>query len=247
MTADSSMRIQRALARAGVASRRRAEELVAAGRVRVNGTVAETGQVVDPARDEITVDGRAVRPPAQAGAEWIVLNKPVEVMTTRRDPQGRRTVFDLVRDVPGLTYVGRLDYMTEGVLLLTTDGAAAHALTHPSGGVERTYEVTVRGAADEAAHNARRGVLLDDGPVHPTDVSATPLRDGRWLFRVTIAEGRKREVRRLCKALGLYVDRLVRVRYGPVELGPLGSGKTRGLTDREKTAMEGLLRRLGAR
>ena len=181
------MRIQRALARAGVASRRRAEELVAAGRVRVNGAVAGTGQVVDPRRDEITVDGRAVRVPDEAEATWIVLNKPVEVMTTRRDPQGRRTVFDLVRDAPGLTYVGRLDYMTEGVLLLTTDGAAAHALMHPSGGVERTYEVTVRGAADEAVHNARRGVLLEDGPVYPTDLSAKRLPDGRWLFRVTIA------------------------------------------------------------
>jgi 23S rRNA pseudouridine2605 synthase len=237
-----TMRIQRALARAGIASRRRAEELVAAGRVRVNGEVAHTGQSVDPERDEITVDGRAVPPPAApADAEWIVLHKPVEVMTTRRDPQGRRTVFDLVRDVPGLTYVGRLDYMTEGVILLTTDGAAAHLLTHPSSGVERSYEVTVRGAADEAAHNARRGVQLEDGPVRPTDVSAVPLRDGRWLFRVTIAEGRKREIRRLCKALGLYVDRLVRVRYGPVELGSLEPGESRGLTRRERAEIRRLL------
>ena len=242
------MRIQRALARAGVASRRRAEELVSAGRVRVNGEIALTGQSVDTARDSITVDGRPVQlSAASAGSEWIVLNKPVEVMTTRRDPQGRRTVFDLVKDVPGLTYVGRLDYMTEGVLLLTTDGAAAHALTHPSGGVERSYEVTVRGAADEAVHNARRGVLLDDGPVHPTEVSATRLRVGRWLFRVTITEGRKREVRRLCKALGLYVDRLVRVRYGPVELGNLRAGGTRGLTAREQTELRALLDRLRGR
>ncbi|HMI46548.1 MAG TPA: pseudouridine synthase, partial [Gemmatimonadaceae bacterium] len=124
------MRIQRALARAGIASRRAAEELVAAGRVRINGTVAQTGQSVDPSRDKITVDGKSIGAPA--ALTWIVLNKPTGVLTTRSDPGGRRTVFDLVADVPGLTYVGRLDYMTEGVLLLTTDGDAAHKLTHPS-------------------------------------------------------------------------------------------------------------------
>src|SRR5438270_1449498 len=123
------MRIQRALARAGVASRRHSEELIAAGRVSVNGKVAVVGQSGDPARDEITVDGKAVRAPARV--VWIALHKPAGVMTTRSDPGGRKTVFDLVDDVPGLTYVGRLDYMTEGLLLLTNDGRAAHALTHP--------------------------------------------------------------------------------------------------------------------
>ncbi|HMI56310.1 MAG TPA: S4 domain-containing protein, partial [Gemmatimonadaceae bacterium] len=123
------MRIQRALARAGIASRRKAEELVSAGRVRVNGAVATTGQSVDVGRDKITVDGKAVSAPAVA--YWIVLNKPAGVLTTRADPSGRKTVFDLVEDMHGLTYVGRLDYMTEGVLLLTTDGEAAHKLTHP--------------------------------------------------------------------------------------------------------------------
>src|SRR5579864_7393595 len=125
------MRIQRALARSGIASRRRADELVAAGRVRVNGQLARIGQSVDPSRDRITVDGADVAPPA-ASATWIVLNKPGGVLTARSDREGRRTVFDLVDDVPGLTYVGRLDYMTEGVLLLTNDGTAAHRLTHPS-------------------------------------------------------------------------------------------------------------------
>ncbi|HJU66587.1 MAG TPA: S4 domain-containing protein, partial [Gemmatimonadaceae bacterium] len=124
------MRIQRALARAGIASRRRAEELVAAGRVLVNGVPARLGQVVDAESDRLEVDGAPVaRPQAE---QWIVLNKPGGYVTTRSDPQGRRTVFELVPNVPGLTYVGRLDYLTEGLLLFTTDGRAAHALTHPS-------------------------------------------------------------------------------------------------------------------
>ena len=232
------MRIQRALARAGVASRRHAEEMVAAGRVRVNGEPAHIGQVVDPARDVITVDGARIGAPA--GVEWIVLNKPAGVMSTKADTRGRRTVFDLVPPVPGLTYVGRLDYLTEGVLLLTTDGTAAHVLMHPSSGVERTYVATVTGDAAAAARAARHGVELDDGPAHPRDVSARPLGGGRWELELTLAEGRKHEVRRICKALGLFVDRLVRVRYGPVTLGDLAPGATRGLTKAERRAIDAL-------
>ena len=229
------MRIQRALARAGVASRRRAEELVAAGRVRVNGDVAHVGQSVDPAADAITVDGKPVGP--LAAAEWIVLNKPAGVITTRSDPDGRTTVFDLVRSRPGLTYVGRLDYLTEGVLLLTTDGTAAHRLTHPSREVERTYVALVSGDAEGAARQARRGVELHDGPVHPRHVTARLAASGRWEFEVTIAEGRNREVRRLCAALGLEIERLVRVQFGPVKLGSLPTGETRPLTARERRAI----------
>ena len=229
------MRIQRALARAGVASRRHSEELIAAGRVTVNGKPAQIGQKVDPEHDEIRVDGKPVQAPA--AAVWILLNKPQGVMTTRSDPQGRRTVFDLVDDVPGLTYVGRLDYETEGLLLLTTDGATANQLTHPSFEVEREYLVIVRGDIESAVTQARRGVELEDGWVRPKQVSGRRI-GGSAELRVTITEGRKREVRRLCTALGLRVERLIRVRYGPLELGTLESGKSRPLTHREVDALE---------
>jgi 23S rRNA pseudouridine2605 synthase len=201
----------------------------------VNGEVAHTGQSVDPARDTIIVDGKPLAAPRTA--EWLVLNKPSGVMTTRSDPDGRRTVFDLVPDIPGLTYVGRLDYLTEGVLLLTTDGEAAHRLSHPSSEVARTYVATVIGKAEEAVYVARQGVTLDDGPVHPTRVEARRLGRDRWEFEVTITEGRKREVRRLCSALGLGVERLVRVQFGPVQLGDLPIGETRRLTARERSSL----------
>ena len=241
------MRIHRALARAGIASRRKAEELVAAGRVRVNGVVARTGQSVDPTVDRITVDGKELAPAARE-YEWVVLNKPPGYVTTRKDPEGRRTVFDLVPSIPGLTYVGRLDYLTEGVLLLTTDGEAAHVLTHPSREVERTYVATVRGDIKPAVAAARRGVELDDGIVTPVAVEARPIGNRLTEFEVTIAEGKNREVRRLCEALGLEVHRLLRVRFGPVSLGELATGATRSLSSKERHGLELLLGRpLGAR
>ncbi|MFM2140580.1 MAG: hypothetical protein RLZZ25_845 [Gemmatimonadota bacterium] len=236
---DAVMRIHRALARAGVASRRKAEELVTAGRVRVNDAVATTGQSVDPARDVITVDGRRIAMPK--ATTWIVLHKPAGVLTTAHDPDGRRTVFDLVPPHPGLTYVGRLDYMTEGVLLLTTDGEAAHRLTHPSAGVERTYVATVRGPVKAAAAALRAGVALDDGPVHPEQVEVRESEQSRaWELTLTIREGRHREVRRLCEAVGLEVLRLVRLSFGPVRLGGLAAGAVRALTPKELALLQAI-------
>ena len=230
---DDVMRIHRALARAGVASRRKAEELVAAGRVTVNGAVARTGQSVNTASDTIAVDGKTVGMPTST--RWYVLHKPPGVLTTRSDPEGRKTVFDLVPPQPGLTYVGRLDYMTEGVLLLTTDGDAAHLLTHPSSAVERRYVATVRGSVKQAAALIRAGVELEDGLVTPesVEVSAGP-RPRTWDLTLVIREGRTREVRRLCDAVGLEVLRLVRTSFGPVSLGSLEPGATRALTSKER-------------
>ena len=232
------MRIQRALARAGILSRRKAEELVANGRVTVNGALAQVGQTVDPDRDVILVDGNRVDRPAPL--EWFVLHKPAGVITSRHDPEGRRTVFDLVPKRPGLTYVGRLDYLTEGVLLLTTDGTAAHRLTHPSRKLERTYVASVLGDAEDATERAHRGVELEDGVVRPKKFRAEKLGRLRWELTITIAEGKNREVRRFCEALGLQVDRLVRVKFGPVELGDLPAGKVRSLTKPEVKALSKL-------
>ena len=231
------MRLQRALARAGVASRRHSEEIIAAGRVTVNGAVAHLGQSVEDG-DEIRVDGKVIKAPPVMPV-WLLLNKPAGVMTTRADPEGRRTVFDLVKDVPGLTYVGRLDYMTEGALLLTTDGELANRLTHPRYEVERAYVATVQGPAEAAARAARDGVELEDGFVRPAKVDTRRIGHGRSEFEITITEGRNREVRRLCEVLGLTVERLVRVRYGPVHLGDLPVGKSRPLTRSEIAAIAG--------
>lgn len=222
-----SMRVQRAIAQAGIASRRGAESLVAAGRVTVNGAPAVTGQSVVPSQDDIRVDGQRIA--VQAAVRWFVLNKPPGAMTTRRDPQGRRTVFELVPDVPGLTYVGRLDLLTEGVLLLTNDGDGVHTLSHPSSEVARTYVAWVRGDAKTAAASARRGVMLDDGLVRVDQVTVRPGARKLWEFEVTLHEGKNREVRRLCEALGLRVERLVRVAYGSITLGSLKPGEWREL------------------
>lgn len=229
------MRLQRALARAGVTSRRRAEELIRAGRVSVDGTVATIGARVDPARNRIAVDGRAVRPPRTA---WLALNKPIGYVSSRRDPQGRPTVYDLLPKVPGLAYVGRLDVMTTGLLLFTTDGAAVHRLTHPRFAVERTYRLAVHGRPLAGVREAlRRPVAVDGRAVRLVRVHLRRVGGGTEL-ELTLAEGRHRIVRRLMEALGLRVEWLHRVRYGPVRLGRLGPGRWRHLTPGERNAID---------
>jgi 23S rRNA pseudouridine2605 synthase len=233
------MRIQRALARAGIASRRKAEEIIASGRVTINGAVAVIGQTVDPTTDAIMVDGKRIGSPTKT--TWIVFNKPLGVMTTRSDPEGRKTVFDYMPEIAGLTYVGRLDFLTEGVILMTNDGAAAHALTHPSSEIERVYAVTVTGDASQAPDMAMDGIELDDGMATAKRASAVKLGRDRWELELVLTEGKKREVRRMCAAMGLAVERLVRTKYGPVTLGDLPTGASRPLTPKEKQGIERLL------
>lgn len=226
--ARESMRLQRFLARAGVTSRRQAETLITAGQVTVNGVVATLGSSVDPMRDTVLVDGNRVK--MADTVTWLVLNKPAGVVTTRTDPEGRDTVFDLVPQVAGLTYVGRLDYMTDGVLVMTSDGRAAHLLTHPSREVSRTYEAVVQGAAMAALDQLQAGVEMDEGMVLVDAAHVDKLGRSKWLLTLTLHEGRNREVRRLCEAVGLSVDKLTRVKFGPVSLGDLPSGQWRPLT-----------------
>jgi len=231
----SEMRVQRALARAGVASRRAAEELIRAGRVRVDGKVAELGSKVDPDRQKITVGGKPVRVVAR---RWLAFHKPLGVVTTASDEEGRRTVLEFIHDPAGLTYVGRLDVMTTGLLLLTTDGEAVHRLTHPKYRVPRHYTALVHGrATPEIEKLARERIVIDGRAVVAEDVRVRPGSGGRSILDVTLTEGRNRIVRRWCEAMGLKVERLARLSYGPVRLADLPVGRSRPLTPKEEAAL----------
>jgi len=224
------MRLQKFLAQAGVASRRTAETLIAAGRVAVNGQpVTVPGTQVTPGEDVVYVDGRRVEPRT---VEWLALHKPPGYVSTRRDPQGRRTLYDLLPpELRHLFSIGRLDADSEGLILLTNDGAAAHRLLHPRYQVERDYEVDVTGKLDRAAiQQLLAGVELEDGKARATRV----IRLAADRIRLTLREGKKREVRRMLAVLGHPVRRLVRTRYGPVELGNLRPGEWRRLQPDER-------------
>ena len=218
-------RLQKVLARAGLGSRRTCEELIAEGRVRVNGSVADLGRRVDPATDEIEVDGALVT--VADGLVHYLVNKPPGVVTTAADPEGRPTVVELVPDTPRVFPVGRLDVATEGLLILTNDGPLTHRLTHPAFGVEKEYVAEVRGHPTPGALRAlRRGVDLDDGPTAPARVSLVAPN----VVRIVIHEGRNRQVRRMCDAVGHPVLRLVRTRIGTLADRRLRPGEWRPLT-----------------
>lgn len=234
-------RLQKVLSRAGVASRRAAETLIIEGRVQVNGhTIRELGSKADPDSDEIKVDGRRVK--SGARRRYILLYKPRGYITTRSDPQQRRTVMDLVKGLPDYLYpVGRLDYDTEGLLILTNDGDLAAALTHPRHGVERTYEARVAGTPDEAAlDRLRRGIPLDGHRTEPAraELINPSRRDNNAVVQLTITEGRNRQVRRMLEAIGHPVDRLARTRIGPIADPALKPGYWRELTPREVASLK---------
>jgi 23S rRNA pseudouridine2605 synthase len=221
------------LARAGLGSRRACEELIAAGRVTVDGAVAGLGQRIDTATVRVEVDGNLV--PVGADLVYYLLNKPDDVITTADDPQGRPTVVALVPTEPRVFPVGRLDRHTEGLLILTNDGALAQLLTHPSHGVAKEYVAEVAGGtpAPGALRALRQGVELDDGPTAPAEVGV--LAPG--VLRLVIHEGRNRQVRRMCDAVGHPVQRLVRTRIGPVRDTKLAPGQWRELSAAEVRAL----------
>lgn len=231
----TEMRLQRALARAGIASRRAAETLITEGRIKVDGKIATLGSKVDPERQRITVGGK---PLPHVRSRWLAFHKPLGVVTTASDEEGRRTVFDFIEPSPGLTYVGRLDVMTTGLLLLTTDGDAIHRLTHPRYRVERSYTALVHGrSTSEIAQAIEQRVLVDGKPVGVVRSRVRPGTGGRSILDVTLTEGRNRIVRKWCEAMGLKVERLARLSYGPVRLGDLAPGESRLLTPAEEAGI----------
>jgi pseudouridine synthase len=240
--AETVIRLQKILSQAGIASRRAAEDLIVHGRVSVNGiTVRQLGSKADAAADDIRVDGRRVKPAERH--RYILLNKPRGVVTTRSDPQRRRTVIDLLRNVREYVYpVGRLDYDTEGLLLLTNDGDLAAALTHPRHGVERTYEARVAGTPDEAAlDRLRHGIPLDGRRTQPAVVellTRSTHEVSLAVVRITIREGRNRQVRRMLEAVGHPVEQLTRTRFGLIRDRALKPGMWRDLTATEIAALK---------
>lgn len=226
-------RLQKVLAAAGLGSRRACEELIADGRVTVDGAIARLGQRIDTAAATVAVDGVPVG--VAPGLVCYLLNKPAGVLSTARDPQGRQTVVDLVPNEVRVFPVGRLDAATEGLLLLTNDGQLAHRLTHPSMGVEKEYLAKVEGRVRPGElRRLREGVELDDGLTAPARASLKAPN----VVRLVIHEGRNRQVRRMCEAVGHPVLRLVRVRIGPVSDRSLGPAQWRELSVEEVRALE---------
>lgn len=232
-------RLQKIIAAAGITSRRAAEELILNGRVAVNGVVVtELGSKADPASDLITLDGKPIKPAEKL--YYVLLHKPAGYVTSLKDPQGRHLVTELVTDIPERLFpVGRLDYNSEGLLLLTNDGGWANRLMHPRHQVDKEYHVRVRGKVDpQQLKRLAEGVELEDGPTAAATVRL--LRNEQlndWLS-ITIREGRNRQVRRMCAAVGLFVVRLRRIRYGNLTLGGLQPGEHRLLSKEEAQALD---------
>ena len=232
----AEQRVQKVLADQGICSRREAERLIAAGKVKVNGHPVGLGDKMDPDYDKVAIDGQTVRIVRKRQYTYIMLHKPRGFLTTRSDDRGRKTVMDLVSDVPAmLRPVGRLDKDSEGLLLMTNDGAFAQAVTHPSGGISKLYRVTVQPRADESQIlKLSSGVVLDDGTkTMPCAINVVTDEPGRTVMEMTLKEGKNREIRRMCETVGLEVVRLKRNAEGVVKLGMLKPGTYRELTKAE--------------
>lgn len=231
--ADNKIRLQKFLSEAGVASRRKAEEMIRNGSVKVNGVVAQIGDSVDPQKDTVLVKGKKVT--KQKAMRYILLNKPRGYVTTTDDDLGRKCVLELVKDIKERIYpVGRLDRVSEGALILTNDGAFANAMMHPSKHVPKTYRVTVRpGITPEQVDILSTGIELDGRLTAPADVYVISKEEGRAVLEIVLYEGRNRQIRRMCEALNLEVARLRRIAIGSVKLGMLQTGEWRDLTPQE--------------
>lgn len=229
-----TVRLQKILADAGVASRRAAERLILDGAVTVNGrTVTQLGTKADPTTDDVRVSGRKLDAPS--AHLYLALNKPAGYVTTASDEYGRATVLDLLKDIPARVFpIGRLDRESEGLLLLTNDGDLTVRLTHPRYGVEKQYHVLVnRDPEPEALERLRKGVMVEARRTEPAVMEKLVREgDGAWLS-MTIHEGRRRQIRLMCEAVGLQVERLIRMRVGPVQLDTLAPGRSRALSQRE--------------
>lgn len=237
---DNKIRLQKHLSECGVASRRKAEELIEQGKVRVNGRPAVIGAKVDPKRDKVTVNGKTVVP--QNTKVYIMLHKPRGYVTTLKDEADRKCVSDLVKDVGVRVFpVGRLDRNSEGLLIMTNDGNFANNLTHPSSHVNKTYRVTVKGdVVDEKIIKLREGILLDGVKTLPCDCFIAERKADRTVLIFIIQEGKNRQIRRMCESVGLEVLRLKRTEIAGVKLGMLPQGKWRPLNEREMRHLTGV-------
>ena len=229
----AEVRLQKFLAESGVASRRKSEELIEQGKVKVNGRVAMISDKIDPKKDSVTVSGKKIV--KTKTFTYIVLHKPRGFITTMSDEMDRKCVAELIKDVPGRVYpVGRLDRDSEGMLLFTNDGAFANAMTHPTKHVPKTYRVTVRPSITEDQITAlTQGVIIDDRKTAPAEVHVVTKEEGRVVLEIILYEGRNRQIRKMCEEVGLEVARLKRTAIGSIKLGMLKQGTWRELTDDE--------------
>lgn len=244
--ANNEVRLQKFMAEQGIASRRKSEDLIRTGKVKVNGHIAVIGQKINPKKDLVTVGKQKIVPPKTRNMVYIMLNKPRGYVTTVSDEYDRKTVMDLIPDIKERIYpVGRLDKDSEGLLIMTNDGSFTNCLTHPSHGLAKVYRVTVCPAVDdEILYNLRNGIVIDGRKTAPADVTVLTEEENRVVLEFVLHEGRNREIRKMCESQGLEVARLKRTAVGSLKLGVLPQGKYRELTEQE---VKKLLRSAGHR